>query len=90
MKQKQWEDDSDSNGDDDDDDEQKSGEIVHKKNSELETNKKKGPENEERESTKLKKDMENSVEPKYDNCHDFLNMIDSRINKCKKEWTKIR
>ncbi|XP_065063962.1 lysM and putative peptidoglycan-binding domain-containing protein 1-like [Rhopilema esculentum] len=90
MKQKQWEDDSEDSDGDDDDDEQKSGKIVDKKSSTLKKNNKKEPENEERESEKSKTDMENGVEPKYDSCHDFLNMIDSRINKCKKEWTKIR
>ena len=25
-----------------------------------------------------------------ENCSDFLNMIDGRINRCKEEWSKIR
>eukprot|EP00112_Aurelia_sp_Birch-Aquarium-sp1_P014549 Seg3151.1 transcript_id=Seg3151.1/GoldUCD/mRNA.D3Y31 product="LysM and putative peptidoglycan-binding domain-containing protein 2" protein_id=Seg3151.1/GoldUCD/D3Y31 len=31
-----------------------------------------------------------SDEQNIENCNDFLNMIDGRINRCKEEWTKIR
>ena len=80
-----WEDDDSEDADSEDEEDEDKTEDIKKSQDRLESSEINKQDNEQKGE-----DIIENGDEKFDNPSDFFSIIDSRINKCKEDWTKIK